>query len=464
MGCPQKILKHLQATRGVAGYRFIWRASNAVALPPELDDALESAEVKHRRHPGIRSHKKVCLPQKLQEAVKAVLETRDVRQLREGASVLRPQLWSRHLPVEDSEIRQKAASLERELLGDRLQTMSTEERDHLGDRVTQIVLEKLRTQTYRWKAFNYDEFGSYVYLVGRLAADYAVLHTIFSEVKHMAPTFAPKTVLDFGSGVGSVFWAIQDVWHRKLGEYFSVDPSMHMNSLARLLVQGGDPKADVGFRGYFQRQFLPASDKLKFDLVVSAFSLMELPSTERRIEMVASLWAKTSGILVLVENGTLAGHSAVTEARNFILTTSNLSTQDTKHVDDAHVIAPCPHDLECPKDLEPKRFPCTFAAAFDDSIFNPKVPSGSAMYSYTAIWKSPSIPEARTWPRIISPVLCRDRHAVCRLCCNDGKLREFVLTKKRHGRHVYRVARNSAWGDQLPVNIAPQDDGERTSS
>ncbi|XP_064460876.1 methyltransferase-like protein 17, mitochondrial [Ornithodoros turicata] len=467
MGHVHRLLRSLGTAQAVGSVRLISRASNAVCLPPDLEEDLELSHIKHRHHPGIRRHGKVSLPPKLLEAATSVLERRDMRQLQEGATILRAQLWSRHLPVEAGAIRQKAAHFERQLLGDKLESMSQEERDLMEDSVKEAVLTKLRRETYRWKAFNYDDFGSYTYLVARLAADYATLHRIFNEIKLIDQTFVPKTLMDFGSGVGTVYWAAQDTWPQKLAEYFAVDTSVHMNDLARLLVQGGNP-ADgnaLKHRGYFQRQFLPASDKLKFDLVVSAFSLMELPNMQQRLQTVANLWAKTSRTLVLVENGTLAGHDAVSQARDFILTMENQHhTEEGKHAPCAHVLAPCPHDQECPKNLEDKKLPCTFAVEFHDPIFDPRKNMGHALYSYTVIQKSSSVLDARSWPRIIEPVLCRSKHVICRLCCKDGSLKEIVLTKKQNGRHAYRVARCSDWGDQLPLELLPGGDSHMEDS
>lgn len=47
--------------------------------------------------------------------------------------------------------------------------------------------------------------------------------------------------------------------------------------------------------------------QIPYDLVVSAFSLMELPSATARLETVDKLWNKTQEYLVLVESGTKAG-------------------------------------------------------------------------------------------------------------------------------------------------------------
>lgn len=53
----------------------------------------------------------------------------------------------------------------------------------------------------------------------------------------------------------------------------------------------------------------------KYDLVVSAYSLLELPTMHTRLETVAKLWAKTEQYLVIVEKGTNAGFK-VGENRN----------------------------------------------------------------------------------------------------------------------------------------------------
>lgn len=99
--------------------KFMNRVDDAVSLPEDITDALDTSEMKHRRHPGTRRRAQVFLPEKLLSAAITVLSSRDMRQLREGARLLCNQLWSRQLPVETNEIRTKAYDLERQLLGER---------------------------------------------------------------------------------------------------------------------------------------------------------------------------------------------------------------------------------------------------------------------------------------------------------------------------------------------------------
>lgn len=55
-------------------------------------------------------------------------------------------------------------------------------------------------------------------------------------------------------------------------------------------------------------------------MVVSSYTLMELPSQRSRVQVIENLWNKTQDLLVLVERGTVSGFATILEARNLILT------------------------------------------------------------------------------------------------------------------------------------------------
>lgn len=69
---------------------------------------------------------------------------------------------------------------------------------------------------------------------------------------------------------------------------------------------------------------------MQFDVVVSAFSLSELPSKAHRTEVVQTLWRKTSHFLILVENGTKAGHCLLMDARDLVLKGKEKSPLDPR--------------------------------------------------------------------------------------------------------------------------------------
>lgn len=448
-----KILRVLKAPPCICTVRPVTTARNAVSLPSDLTDALDTSEIKHRNHPGARKRKQVKLPEKLLAAADTVLEGKDMIKLREAAVLIRNQLWSRHLPVENDELRSRAVDIEKKLFGNAIERMSEEERQYVEEDVKERVFNSLRKRVRLWKPMKYDDFGARGYLVGQLAADYAVVHDVFHEIQHLNPAFAPASMMDFGSGLGSCFWAAKTVWPKYFQEYFSIDISTAMHSLARLLATGGNPNGQMKFRSFFQRDFLPSTDKIPFDLVVSAFTLMELPNSMQRLETVANLWGKTSGLLVLIESGTQAGHKAIAEARDFILMISKDGNQEP-----AQVLAPCPHDLDCPRETQALGIPCTFQARYEEPFLTVKKQPAISRYSYVVLQRPGEIAKEREWARVIRPVLRRSRHVVCRLCCKDAQLREFVFSKRKHGRHVYRLARCSEWGDQLPLDMLPPDD------
>lgn len=73
--------------------------------------------------------------------------------------------------------------------------------------------------------------------------------------------------------------------------------------------------------------------------MVSAFSLVDLPSKSSRVHVVENLWHKTQDLLVLVEHGNASGFATILEARNFILQIGGHKVTETFRVDvnDQHI-------------------------------------------------------------------------------------------------------------------------------
>lgn len=75
-------------------------------------------------------------------------------------------------------------------------------KQRIGNKLNDLAKKKI----YNWKPMNYNAYNSLVYLMGRFAPEYAVLVKIFSEIKQRDPDFKPKSLFDFGSGVGTGTW------------------------------------------------------------------------------------------------------------------------------------------------------------------------------------------------------------------------------------------------------------------
>ena len=107
---------------------------------------------------------------------------------------------------------------------------------------------------------------------------------------------------------------------------------------------------------------------LKYDLVVSSNSLLELPSAQDRLATLHSLWERveTGGYLVLADTGTNAGFHVIAEARDYLNQISRLAAEQVEEEDGVpsltggHCVSPCPHDGPCPRhslDSVPCNFP-----------------------------------------------------------------------------------------------------------
>lgn len=87
---------------------------------------------------------------------------------------------------------------------------------------------------------------------------------------------------------------------------------------------------------------IPTGDKGKFDLIVLGYVLQEVPSAVQRQMIIEALWQRLSddGVMVVVEPGSPKGFRFVHSFREWVI--------QTKTKEEASVIAPCPHMLECP--------------------------------------------------------------------------------------------------------------------
>ncbi|XP_026939519.1 ribosome assembly protein METTL17, mitochondrial isoform X4 [Sagmatias obliquidens] len=367
----------------------------------------------HRRHPGILQLSRVRLPQVLVDAAQLLLLESSMPNMEKQVQALTNYLWSRHLPVEPEELQRRAVHLEKKFL---------ENADSCQmEKLCGEVLHALRRTTYHWQELSYSEGLSLVYMAARLDGGFAAVSRAFHEIQARLPEFQPQTLMDFGSGTGSVTWAAHSTWGQSLREYMCVDSSAAMLELAEKLLKGGSGSGMPYVPGVFFRQFLPVSPKVQFDVVVSAFSLSELPSKANRTDVVQTLWRKTGHFLILVENGTKAGHSLLMDARNLVLNGKEKSPLDPR----------------------------------PGFVFAPNKKPKEEKFSMVILARG-SPEEANRWPRITQPVLKRPRHVHCHLCCPDGHMQHAVITARRHGRDLYRCARVSSWGDRLPV-ITPSE-------
>lgn len=465
-----------------------------------------------RKIPGKFHTAPVTLPTDLQASLAQHVYKQNMTELNRDAEKLQNLLWKRQMPWADWMIRAKAreigSKLHNKLAKKHLEGFGSSEEEKLTfeQNLKQLVIKRLRGLVYHWKPSSYtSEYDCLVYAKARMAPELAVLTRIFSELKARDSQFKPEFVLDFGSGVASTYWAANTLWPTLMREYMAVDRSRHMNDLALSLIKGVQKQKDTESNrvGLFFRQFLATKNDRKFNLVVCAYSLLESESYEERMATIGSLWQKTDEYLVIVENGTFAGHQAVMQARDHILTSGqkidvkkakseiieNYELNDdevndllqmiksssgsppdaiqlpdemgtvklTTILPEGHVFAPCPHDLVCPRLLYPSQ-PCNFLARYESPTFKMKKPDhfSSEFFSFVIMKKGARVVEEMTevkssWPRLVGHPLVRGDQVWCRLCTSSGNLEEIPVSRGRHGSVMFRCAKDRNWGDLLPV-------------
>lgn len=348
-----------------------------------------------------------------------------------------------------------------------------EDRDIAKYELEKLINGTLEDRRRDWHYYEYDEYSSDLYMAVRLAPNYACIKAVMNEIRDCDPNYQPKSVLDFGSGMGTTSWAVEETWPGLVNEFMNVDLSKDQQYLCEYLLRGGKNFGET-LTNVYHRQYLPSSNRVQYDMVVSAFSMLELPNREARAQTIENLWHKTSDLLVVIERGNEGGFSTINEARHFILDLGghdvtkkiHLSPESKpmldSHLPKSHVLAPCSHEFACPRAtmMHKKRMHiCRFSIAFNPINYGEqKGPRIREEFSYVVLRKGPhpSYSQAETsirWPRVVEKSIRRSGHIAHKLCCPNGCLAETVITKKKHGKPCYELAKASDWGDILPIKV-----------
>nr|CDS32934.1 huntingtin interacting protein [Hymenolepis microstoma] len=302
-----------------------------------------------------------------------------------------------------------------------------------------------------WKSINYNESNSLLYLVGRLAPNFAVACRILYEIRKRAPLFVPTSLFDFASGLGTYAWAANTIWPAGcIREHHLVEASGPMTVLSEFLLakrgQGIPPNTYL-FPGVRHRRFLPSVD-ITGDLVMSGYALLEMAGEHDRRRIIESLWSRTNGFLVLIEEGTKAGHTALLEARDWLIRNGG---------DEMHIFAPCPHSFSCGR----AGLGCKSAVKYYQfGLTKDPTYTSEEAFSYLVVsrgdWRrftkeGSDGKEVPTHPRIVSPYPAGGGPAIdIDLCLPNGDCERVVFSKSGTNQPLYFFLKNSPAG-----NIAP---------
>ncbi len=303
----------------------------------------------------------------------------------------------------------------------------------------------------------YNQATAVAYLYSRMPYTYQVCKRILNELLFRMPDFKPKSVLDFGAGLGSALWASFHTYEGLITKYAAVEPNRDMRRLGKFLTSSINTET----LWVESLTMIPGAgiERGKFDLIFISHVLQEIPTAKLRLMVLETLWNRLSsdGVLVIVEPGSPKGFRFITDIRKWII---------EKGREDANIIGPCPHHNACPLADKASTW-CHFSQLSykyekdvitktqkEKHIFNEK-------FTYLAVKKGkiPSVvyqseqeaksPEDKSffWERIIRPVIAKHKHRIVDLCTKRGKFERRVIAKSHGAAGGYKSIKKFNWGD-----------------
>ncbi|XSG73280.1 small ribosomal subunit Rsm22 family protein [Herpetosiphon llansteffanensis] len=270
------------------------------------------------------------------------------------------------------------------------------------------------------------------YAATRMPATLGALKAACAEIAQRQPSFQPQTQLDLGAGTGAATWAASLVWPT-LQHHHLLERESTMLQLGQRLMQAGPSSLQ---KAHWQQTNLPNSSNLgNYDLVTIGYVLGELNVTQRQ-QLFAQAWQATSGSLLIVEPGTPRGFELILAARDFLLGQQ------------AHLIAPCPHQATCPMQANDW---CHFATRIERTRFHRSLKGAELGYedekwSYIAVSRQPTqlVPA-----RIIRHPFQQPQRIQLQLCTPQG-LHSTTINKRDA---QWKAARKAEWGDSFEPNL-----------
>ncbi|CAI5437646.1 unnamed protein product [Caenorhabditis angaria] len=461
-----------------------------------------------------RFRREFNLPPKALDGLRsAILNcSRSAKQLQNEADQLTQQLEQRKFPqsplalkkVRD-EIKQKIKMSKKagdeEILDDD-SSQAQAQRHNMRNEVDKV----LKKFSFNWKPLDIQsKEAAASYWLSRFAPNYAEISRCLEELNRDSD-FVPQSVLDFGCGSASAYWAVTSKWpDAKIHDFTMVDSSDSMTRFAIDTIMNHNNPEDVSFtqKNILFRRSLTTSKSTNYDLVIAHRVLCEIGSSESRLEIIEQLWKKTNKYLILVESSQSAAFAAILEAREFLLKAGNCVdferllgelqeknelSQDVIEIvrnssmsdyekyellaeklcpnivetiptllPKATVFAPCPHDLKCPLGI---MTPCTFMTRFQtiraDGKRSEREKDGTEQSKFTFIIfeKSPRRLDQTSPDRILKNRKLGG-HATCDVCTKFNGLQRLTLSKK-HGK-LYSALKSMKDGDILPLDARKSD-------
>ena len=265
------------------------------------------------------------------------------------------------------------------------------------------------------------------YALVRMPATYAAMTACLNALREIRPNFTPQSLLDVGAGPGTASWAAAETF-ASLQRFMLIDINAALQTLALELGRDHPRLAAMTCR-----RGTGALDEVDAaDFLIASYLIGEVSEAERR-QFAERLWAKTRDTLLVVEPGTPAGYERIIALRAQLIESG------------AHVIAPCPHDHECPLS---KPDWCHFAQRLPRlrahiQLKGAELPFEDEKFSYIVLTREPA---PRSYSRVLAPPLAGKVEVSAKLCTADGLE---VAKVPRRDKPAYAEARRWRWGEAV---------------
>jgi ribosomal protein RSM22 (predicted rRNA methylase) len=273
------------------------------------------------------------------------------------------------------------------------------------------------------------EADALAYALARMPATYAAVTASLNALVEIRPGFAPASLLDVGAGPGTATWAAAEAFS-SLQNFALLDANTALRTLALELSHDSHRLRDMAYRRGEARVGL--ADAEAADLVVASYMIGEITEAERKA-LADLMWAKTRDTLLVVEPGTPAGYARIIALRAQLIASG------------AHVVAPCPHDGQCP--LAAPDW-CHFTQRLPRSrahkqLKSAELPFEDEKFAYVALTREPA---AAHPDRVLAQPVVGKVEVTAKLCTADG----LAITKvPRRDKTGYARARRWRWGDAV---------------
>ncbi|CAI5478763.1 unnamed protein product [Closterium sp. Yama58-4] len=231
------------------------------------------------------------------------------------------------------------------------------------------------------RAVEYGETEALAYAAARMPSSYASVFRALTEVKRRLPSLAPSSLLDFGSGPGTVMWAASEVWGSTVQRAAAVEPADAMWAMGeriRAVAAAGPraPRALPPVERYTTLQHLSrearGADRV-FDVVVAGPPSLAQANHAFHTQLILlciSVLLLSVLLRPLLHSAALSppplpclasprpahpmpprpSHMSQKAARLADRGPSKNAPHPSKPIlpPGAHVLAPCPHDGHCP--------------------------------------------------------------------------------------------------------------------